>query len=337
MKTLDEYVRKLVEDAHGEHDIRLAKERVQRYTKECEIKGYYEVIGNRHFERTGHYVHVSYHGLPNEFNRTRHFHRHDYFEMMYVYRGNCINMLPNETLYLKQGDLFLLNPNVLHCPHVESENDILLNFWISNDLIQKDIIPMMRESSLFMSFFVDFLFREPESRRSLYFSNNSERIIQHCDEMCQESFAQEAYYSSVLNSSLVTLFALLARQYQGLHPLQEPSLKDAHIYEILIYIAQNLATVTLESLAQKFQYTPAYISRLIKKHTGKSFSKTVQTQRIARAAQYLKATELPVIEIASLSGFSDLAYFNKAFKATFGLTPTEYRRQQRGPVREENA
>ena len=122
MKTLDEYVRKLVEDAHGEHDIRLAKERVQRYTKECEIKGYYEVIGNRHFERTGHYVHVSYHGLPNEFNRTRHFHRHDYFEMMYVYRGNCINMLPNETLYLKQGDLFLLNPNVLHCPHVESEN-----------------------------------------------------------------------------------------------------------------------------------------------------------------------------------------------------------------------
>ena len=140
--------------------------------------------------------------------------------------------------------------------------------------------------------------------------------------MCQESFAQEAYYSSVLNSSLVTLFALLARQYQGLHPLQEPSLKDAHIYEILIYIAQNLATVTLESLAQKFQYTPAYISRLNKKHTGKSFSKTVQTQRIARAAQYLKATELPVIEIASLSGFSDLAYFNKAFKATFGLTPT---------------
>ena len=62
----------------------------------------------------------------------------------------------------------------------------------------------------------------------------------------------------------------------------------------------------------------------------------MQTQRIARAAQYLKATELPVIEIASLSGFSDLAYFNKAFKATFGLTPTEYRRQQRGPVREEN-
>ena len=53
LKTLDEYVRKLVEDAHGEHDIRLAKERVQRYTKECERKGYYEVIGNRHFERTG--------------------------------------------------------------------------------------------------------------------------------------------------------------------------------------------------------------------------------------------------------------------------------------------
>lgn len=112
---------------------------------------------------------------------------------------------------------------------------------------------------------------------------------------------------------------------------------DHSISPTILSASSSIATVTLESLAQKFQYTPAYISRPIKKHTGKSFSKTVQTQRIARAAQYLKATELPVIEIASLSGFSSLACFNKAFKATFGLTPTEYRRQQRGSVGKENA
>lgn len=327
MKELDEYIRIQRENARKEPAVSLAKARIQRYVKECEKKGFYEIIGRRHFEKSGHHVFVSYHGLPNDFNRAGYLHRHDYFEMMYVYRGSCTNKMPDESICLGEGSLLLLNPNVLHCPQIERDEDILLNFWISNQLIQQSIIPMMRESSLFMSFFADFLFRSPDSKRFLYFPHNSQRIRRHCDEMCLESFLKQDFYTDILDSSLVTLFALLARQYQSSHAVLGPSQKDSLTYEILIYIEQNLASVTLESLAQKFQYTPAYLSQLLKKHTGKSFSKIVQSHRIARAAQYLKATDLPVIEVASLSGFSDLAYFNKAFKAAFGQTPTEYRKQ----------
>ena len=327
MKELDEHIRKQQEFLRKEPAISRTRERIRRYTRECEEKGFYEVIGNRHFQKEGYHVFVSYHGLPNDFNRAGYMHRHDYFEMMYVYHGQCTNKMPDDTIHLEEGDIVLLNPNVLHCPQIEHDDDILLNFWISNELIQQNIIPLLRENPLFMNFFVDFLFRAPESKRFLYFSHNSHRIRQLCDEMCLESLQKQDFFASVLESSLTTLFALLARESQSLHQVLEPSQKDSQIYEILIYIEQNLASVTLESLAQKFQYTPVYISRLLKKYTGKSFSKTVQAQRMSRATQYLKATGLPVIEIASLSGFSDLAYFNKAFKATFGQTPTEYRKQ----------
>lgn len=327
MKTLDEYIREQQEFLRKEPAVSHTKQRIQRYTKECEKKGFYDVIGNRHFQKAGHHIFVSYHGLPNDFNRAGYLHRHDYFEMMYVYHGQCINKMPNDSIHLDEGDIVLLNPNVLHCPQIEHDDDILLNFWISNELIQQNIIPLLRNNPLFMDFFVDFLYRAPESKRFLYFSHNSQRIRQLCNEMCLESFQKQDFFASVLESSLTTLFALLAREYQSIYQVLESSQKDSQIYEILTYIDQNLASVTLESLSQKFQYTPVYLSRLLKKYTGKSFSKIVQSHRMSRVVQYLKATGLPVIEIANLVGFSDIAYFNKVFKAKFGQTPTEYRKQ----------
>ena len=258
-------------------------------------------------------------------------HRHNYFEMMYVYHGSCVNKMPEDTIHLHEGDIVLLNPNVLHCPHVEHSDDVLLNFWISNDLVQQNIIPLLRDNPLFMDFFIDFLYRAPESRRFLYFSHNSPRIRQLCNDICLESFERQEFYSSVQESALTMLFALLAREHKNSCQTLAVSSRDSQVYEILTYIEQNLSNVTLDSLSKRFQYTPVYLSRLIKKHTGQSFSKIVQSRKMEQVVQYLEATGLPIIDIANLVGFSDIAYFNKSFKAKFGQTPTEYRKsiQQR--------
>ena len=42
------------------------------------------------------------------------YHRHDFFELAYVYRGSCINLMPESRLHMKQGDLILFNPNITH-------------------------------------------------------------------------------------------------------------------------------------------------------------------------------------------------------------------------------
>ncbi|MCI8497692.1 MAG: AraC family transcriptional regulator [Clostridiales bacterium] len=324
MKTLEEYIREQQREGVSEPVEREREKRRKVLAKECEEKGFFEVVRNPQsaFDQ----IAVSYHGPPDDFNRIGYMHKHNYFEMMYVYRGNCVNKMPGDVIHLHEGDIVLLNPNVLHCPHVDHNDDVLLNFWISNDLIQQNIIPLLRNNPLFMDFFIDFLYRAPESKRFLYFSHNSPRIRQICNDICLESFQRQDFFASVQESALTMLFALLARDCKSSWQLPEASSKDSLIYELLTYIEQNLATVTLDSLSRRFQYTSVYLSRLLKKHTGKSFSKIVQSQKMERVAQYLKTTGLPVIDIANLVGFSDIAYFNKCFKANFGQTPTEYRR-----------
>ena len=44
-------------------------------------------------------------------------------------------------------------------------------------------------------------------------------------------------------------------------------------------------------------------------------------------AEALQATDETVLTIASRCGFENLSYFNRAFKAHFGMTPREYRKK----------
>ena len=45
------------------------------------------------------------------------------------------------------------------------------------------------------------------------------------------------------------------------------------------------------------------------------------------AAEALRATDDTVLAVAERTGFRNLSYFNRAFKARFGMTPKEYRRR----------
>jgi AraC-like DNA-binding protein len=47
--------------------------------------------------------------------------------------------------------------------------------------------------------------------------------------------------------------------------------------------------------------------------------------------EQLRSKDWPVSRVAVESGFGNLAYFNRQFKAIHGMTPTEYRKQRRIP------
>ena len=55
--------------------------------------------------------------------------------------------------------------------------------------------------------------------------------------------------------------------------------------------------------------------------TGQSFVAFLNEYRLNAAAEALQATDETVLTIASRCGFENLSYFNRAFKAHFGMTP----------------
>ncbi len=64
------------------------------------------------------------------------------------------------------------------------------------------------------------------------------------------------------------------------------------------------------------------------RHTGRSFGRWVLESRLEGCSVALRdpwQRTFNISEIAYRWGFNDLSYFNKAFRAQFGMTPGEWR------------
>jgi AraC-like DNA-binding protein len=90
--------------------------------------------------------------------------------------------------------------------------------------------------------------------------------------------------------------------------------------------------VSIGALATKLRIPEYRLRRLINQKLGyRNFNVFLNNHRIEEAKAALAdpaQAEVPVITIAMDAGFQSLGPFNRAFKATTGVTPTEYRRQR---------
>ena len=91
---------------------------------------------------------------------------------------------------------------------------------------------------------------------------------------------------------------------------------------------EELCAVPPSQLAANCGCSPQYFSRLFQKFFGVSLRARQADYRLRRARRMLAETETPMFEVARAAGCRHLSYFNTVFKKAFGITPTQYRRQQ---------
>ena len=96
--------------------------------------------------------------------------------------------------------------------------------------------------------------------------------------------------------------------------------------KILEYIRLNPeADLTVEALSNLFSYHKNHINRLIKGACGKTLVEYVRDVKIDYAKTLLSSGEYSLDELPSLLGYYDYSHFYKVFKASTGMTPSEYK------------
>lgn len=94
----------------------------------------------------------------------------------------------------------------------------------------------------------------------------------------------------------------------------------------LKYIQENYTKkITLAEVAEKTYVSQWYLSKLLNKHTGKSFSDILNKIRINVAKDLLKNPSMRIGNIAEEVGFVDMAHFSRVFKKFEGCSANEYR------------
>jgi AraC family transcriptional regulator len=86
---------------------------------------------------------------------------------------------------------------------------------------------------------------------------------------------------------------------------------------------------TLDALARIAGVHPGHLTRMFRRHYGRSVGAYLRDVRLEWTARRLATTEDPLIAIAAAAGFADQSHFTRTFKQRFGCTPGRYRGRRR--------
>lgn len=228
-------------------------------------------------------------------------HLHQSFEFITVLEGK-MNVLVNEKKYeIEPGEGILVFPNQLHSLESKNSRHMLVIF----------------PAELVKAYAVKVAGKMPKSNK---FSLD-DYLIDAIDKLSNDA--------SVLNKKgmlylLCDSFDKVA-DYEDKHDL-DSSLLD----KIFSYVEENfMKDCTLGDLCNITGYSYSYLSRFFKKATEVSLNEYINQYRISQSCYLLSNTNITVLECAFECGYDTLRSFNRNFKEYMGITPSEYRKQNK--------
>lgn len=84
---------------------------------------------------------------------------------------------------------------------------------------------------------------------------------------------------------------------------------------------------SVDQLAARLGVSDRHLRRIFEAHFGVSPVQYLQTRRLLTAKQLLADTDLPITQVALISGYASVRRFNAAFVEHYGLSPTRLRRE----------
>lgn len=145
--------------------------------------------------------------------------------------------------------------------------------------------------------------------------------------------AKEYFLKPMRAADMLSCLNRLADEYLGSEE-KDATVKNEYtnplVKEAVAYIQAHFAEeITLSDVAECLGISVGYLSTLLHQNMNCGFNDYVNQIRIDRASCYLEQNYLKNYEIAYKVGFRDEKYFSKVFKKIKGMSPKEYRMQNR--------
>jgi AraC-like DNA-binding protein/quercetin dioxygenase-like cupin family protein len=91
--------------------------------------------------------------------------------------------------------------------------------------------------------------------------------------------------------------------------------------------------ISLKDVAAAAGLSPGHLTTVVGRKTGRTVQLWIAERRMTEARRLLAGTDLTVEAVATRVGYRDVSYFIRSFKSHHGVTPLEWRRAGRVPVR----
>lgn len=225
-------------------------------------------------------------------------HRHGNTEFVLYTKGGGTTLIGGIEYAFNEGSVAVINQNTLHS-EVHNVCGEVIYFNITGG--GSDMIPS-----------------------GVYKPGNFDVLKKIALDIYRESRAPGYSFEMLLSAMAGEFLALMARE------LVSKKYNGAGIEGAQSYLKDNCCErLDMKSVADMYGFGYESFRHKFKKICGMSPQEYVIYNRLLCACDLLSDTEKVCTEVAMECGFSDSAQFSKMFRQRFGMTPTEYRRNNR--------
>lgn len=249
-------------------------------------------------------------------------HTHDFHEMEIILSGSAINSINGKSFPIGPGDVFIVGKGATH--EISRIDQLeLYNLGFNSRAIRRigdDLLELPGFHALFLMEHPE----DPTVRRLKLESSELKKAEWILDEMYGEYCRAQPGFQTVLLSELARLIVLLSRNYGRSIPEKETWQMASALAKMERDFAEPLS---IADLAASVFLSERHFRRQFEKLYRQTPKAYLQKLRLNAATELLLQKERSVTDIALTCGFSDCNHFSRAFRQSFGISPTEYRKR----------
>ncbi len=255
---------------------------------------------------------------------------HDFWEMVYVDKGNLVCTVEGEELYLRAGEAIFHKPNEFHihaADGVSAPSIFIISFECKSEaihILEGKALALGKE----LVRYVYMIIEEARGTFDLLRSSPEVRRMPLCE---QPSLGGMQFMKNLTELLLIGAVRQVDGEAGGPSFVLKEDFGEYLVNSVIEYLSENVrGRVSIDEICRRMNYTRSYIFRQFKAVTGQSIMAYFTSLKVKEAKRLLRETDMSVTEIAGALSFDTPNYFTKTFKRTSGYTPLQYRRVRRG-------
>ena len=252
-------------------------------------------------------------------------HSRTYVELLYMCRGTSRHRIGGSEVLLGEGELLLLGQNTPQELLPLAEDTLAVSFFIKPEFFG-DILSFLGTEETPLREFVIRCLGQETPYGYLHFHVADEKPVQNLMENLLYHLLEKP--DSLRAIPLYTVGLLFVQLLEESDRLTMGIREQQSVLGVLRYLETNYASSSLTDAARLLHCDVTWLSREIKRRTGRTYTELLQERRLHQAAWLLAHTNQRITDIALAVGYENVSYFHRIFRKRFGLSPKKYRDSQ---------
>ena len=252
--------------------------------------------------------------------------QHDFWELLYVDKGEILASLNGEMTVINAGNAVLYRPGEFHALRangVSAPNTAVISF-------HSDAMSLYSMTGRLLSVTTShktIIGQIIAQARTCFATDLDDPCYSRLEMRDDAPYGALQLIKLDIEKLLISLYRNIIATYDSTekHALNRQNEEHTIMLSAESYIDDNISRhLTPEMIATELHIGHSLLNKIFNKYTHRSITNYIRVRRVHVAKELIRQSNMNFTQIAEKTGFQSIHYFSRTFKQFEGMTPSEY-------------